>query len=407
MLYNFFYLVILLLALPYLLIALLFSQNLRNLICHRIKSCFFLPNLPASSTKNLIWIHAASVGEVAIARQLQKELKANFLLTCNTLSGLKQAKQFNPISFIAPLDFSWIIQKWITKLKIKGLILIEAELWPNMILKVAKTHPVALINGRSSLKKQSGLYRVLYRFLLAEFSLILAANETSFNFYRSLINKNKVDYYGNIKFSLTTPPNFNSINLKKLFPKNALVFVAASLQPEEIPIILKAYDLAKKQLANLYLVLIPRHPEKKKKFQQQLKQRDYQLLLNPSKINQKIILVPLLGVLHNWYKNADTVFVGGSLCNRGGQNIIEPISYKKITATGTNSQSFDFAIQLFLKCNAITKVSSAAELSKFIIKSLTEPESFQLGLIKAQKIIKEQRKTLIKTVDKLKNLYQI
>ena len=70
-------------------------------------------------------MHAASVGEVDLVRLLQEKWKTPYFITTNTLSGLTQAKKFNPHSFLAPLDFSWSIKNWFKKIKIKGLVLIE------------------------------------------------------------------------------------------------------------------------------------------------------------------------------------------------------------------------------------------------------------------------------------------
>ena len=118
--------------------------------------------------------------------------------------------------------------------------MIEAEIWYNTISLAAKKCPVALVNGR--VKKKEGLNRILYKKLFSQFSLILASNQSTYDFYRSLKldeqqQKTKVAYSGNLKFASSTKTYLNSIQkkqlLKKLFPikTGAKLFLAASLQP--------------------------------------------------------------------------------------------------------------------------------------------------------------------------------
>ena len=294
--------------------------------------------------------------------------------------------------------------------------MIEAEIWYNTISLAAKKCPVVLVNGR--VQKKEGLNRILYKKLIRQFSLILASNQSTYDFYRSLKldeqkQKTKIAYSGNLKFASSTKNHLNRIQkkqlLKKLFPikTGAKLFLAASLQPEELPIILDAYFQAQKKIHSLYLVLIPRHLEKKELFLKQLPKNTQVITKHlPKKIAQKILFIPLLGVLKDWYANADSIFVGGSLCARGGQNIIEPLSFGVPTATGYNTQNFEFAMKLFLPITSICKVNNAVELSNFIVQSLQKPASFQKGLTLAQKIIAEQSSSLSYTVEELKKVYQ-
>ena len=210
MFFNIVYIFIFLLLSPIFLFKICVSSNFRKIFFYRLKASFFTPQVFSSQVfrnKNLIWMHAASVGEVQLIQLLQEKWQTPYFITTNTLSGLAQAKKFNPHSFIAPLDFSWAVQNWLTKIKIRGLVLIEAEIWYNTISLAAKKLPVALINGR--VQKKKGLNFRLYQKLLTQFSLILASNQSSYNFYLSLSkntekkveksknNKPKITYSGN------------------------------------------------------------------------------------------------------------------------------------------------------------------------------------------------------------------
>ena len=427
MLFNIFYIVIFLLLFPFFLLKSCVSTSFRKIFFYRLKASFFIPQVFSSQIlrdKNLIWMHAASVGEVDLVRLLQEKWQVPYFITTNTLSGLAQAKKFNPHSFIAPLDFSWAVQNWLTKIKIRGLVLVEAEIWYNTISLAAKKCPVTLINGR--VQKKQGFNFRLYQKLLKQFSLILASNQSSYNFYLSLSkntekkvdksknHKPKIAYSGNLKFASSVATKPTPIQkqklLKKLLPTKsttkAKLFLAASLQPEEIPIILEAYFLAQQKISDLYLVLIPRHLEKTALFFKQLPKNTQVISKHPPEnISQKILFIPLIGVLKDWYANADSVFVGGSLCARGGQNIIEPLCFGTPTATGWNNQNFEFAMQLFLNSNSICEVHNATQLSNFIVKSIQQPALFKKGLDEAQKIISRQSSALPYSVRELKRLY--
>ena len=161
MLFNIFYIVIFSLLFPFFLLKSCISTHFREIFFYRLRSSFFVPRVFSSQalrSKNWIWMHAASVGEVDLVRLLQEKWKTPYFITTNTLSGLTQAKKFNPHSFLAPLDFSWSIKNWFKKIKIKGLVLIEAEIWYNTISLAAKKCPVALVNGRVKKKKDSTAY---------------------------------------------------------------------------------------------------------------------------------------------------------------------------------------------------------------------------------------------------------
>ena len=135
---------------------------------------------------------------------------------------ISPSKKFNPHSFIAPLDFSWAIQNWFKKIKIKGLVLIEAEIWYNTISLAAKKCPVVLVNGR--VQKKEGLNRILYKKLIRQFSLILASNQSTYDFYRSLKldeqqQKTKIAYSGNLKFASSTKNHLNTYSKKTTLKK--------------------------------------------------------------------------------------------------------------------------------------------------------------------------------------------
>ena len=374
---------------------LLFSYK-KKIFFLKIKNSFITP----TSTKKKIWFHAASVGEVELVKKVTYYLQKDFFITTNTLDGLKQAKIFQKHSYIAPFDFCFSIFLWKKNMKPCGLVLIEAELWANLISIMAKNTPLALINARTTPKTSN---KIIYKTLLPKFQLVIASTDKTAMFYRSLVQSPKIHQFGNLKFFMEE----NTIRkpLKKYFTKNQSIFLASSLQPEEIPIILAAIHRVWKINQNIFLVLIPRHPQKKKKFLRYLEKEDFQTINThpPKTIKKNILFLPLLGILKDWYTSADSIFVGGSLCNRGGQNMIEAIRYGIPTATGYNTKNFAFAMKLFLSKKAIVEVHNEKDLAIFIENSITHPEKFFAQ--RATKIIKEQEKSLPKTIELLNKTF--
>ncbi len=383
--------------------ALLFSKN-RSFYFQKIKNTF----CPPSCQQARLWFHAASLGEVQLVKKITQNWNINFFITTNTLGGLHQAKTFQPHSYASPLDFAFAISLWKKRMRAKGLVLIEAELWANLVGIMSKNHPVCLINGRVHPQKmQSSCNKIIYKELLAKFTLVTASSNKVYKFYLSLTNNPHIYSNGNLKFYNHQKQSPDS--LRKIFPKNAFVFVAASLQAEELPIILAAFKKISHTKKLTYLVIIPRHPDKQKQFLKQLQGCAFQKLShhpNQKQVNRQILFVPLLGVLPAWYACADSIFVGGSLCNRGGQNMIEALNYTKPTATGYNTKNFEFAMELFLASNSIVKVHNTQELVEFLKNCINNPTAFHANLLKAQRIIAKQSKALPKTVAMLAKIYK-
>lgn len=374
----------------------LFFSAQKKFFFLKIKNTFITP----TCIKKKIWFHAASVGEVELVKKITYYLQKDFFITTNTLDGLKQAQLFQKHSYIAPFDFCFSIFLWKKNMNPCGLVLIEAELWANLVSVMAKNTPLALINARTTPKL---INKIIYKKLLPKFQLVIASTENTATFYRSLVQNLKIYQFGNLKFFMQQTPIQQS--LRKYFAKNKFIFLASSLQPEETPIILAAMHEVWKTNQDIFLVLIPRHPQKKKEFLQYLKNEDFQIIEThpPKKIKKRILFLPLLGILKDWYASADSIFIGGSLCNRGGQNMIEALGSGVPTSTGYNTKNFAFAMKLFLAKKAIIEVHNEKDLVVFIQNSIAHPEKFFPQ--RAIKIIKQQEGSLPKTIQLLNKTF--
>ena len=255
-------------------------------------------------------IHFSSIGELNSINYLVKNLSnKKILLTCSTLSSYNLAKKkYQKYSIIfLPLDFKWNINKFLNLIKIKKIIWIDSEIWPNW-LTISKRKEIKniLVNGRLSDKSFSRwmIFSSFSRLLGSQYSVIIAKSLEDKKKFEVIFDRN-VFYFGNLKF-------YQKLNLKNN-KKNIICF--ASIHREE-------YEKVLKIIENLNLnsieqiIIIPRHIHFSSKLKSIIKD-DYQ---------NKVLIIEKFGENNSFYENSKLTFMGGSLFEHGGQNPIEPLS---------------------------------------------------------------------------------
>lgn len=353
-----------------------------------------IPDLKADMSKKRIWVHGASVGEVSLAIKLIREWQKSerpetFILTTNTLTGLEIARREKDIpSLIAPFDFSFLIRRFLNKSGVRGLILMETEIWPNMIPLSAKKGRIAIVNGRLSDKhiKKYLRFRFFFKKILNKISIVLAGDQQSEErFVQIGIEQEKVRFFGNLKFEL--PPENPTEILEKIRTEYSLksdqpLMVAGSIQPEEVPVIYKAWKESRKSSSNLRLIMIPRHPDKREAFTKELSALNATWYTASREASEKqkadpdsIQIIDLMGVLKAWYGLADIIFVGGSLCNRGGQNMLEAVALKKAVCIGPFATNFQQEVTILQSGKSLEIVHNETEMAAFIQKMINYPQA--------------------------------
>ena len=381
--FSFIYFLIISALSPLLIVKFLFNKTFRSWIIKKSRS----PVNKNFENSAHIWIHAASVGEVTLAisfikKYFEKSISSKFILTTNTFSGLKSARKHKNISTcLAPFDFCLLIKKFLKNWNIHGLVLVETEIWPNTIQLASKIGPVFLLNGRLS-DRNINKYRYISKLLDPIFNNITeiySGDLISHNRFIELgFSPLKIKFKGNLKFSLANDMNcFSNIKIRKKYnlSENSKVFVAGSIQPEELDVLLPVWLKITKEFPNSKMVLVPRHLEKLHLFKDRF--RNLPVSYQHSSINLgldiRVFFLPKIGILRNLYCIADTVFVGGSFCNRGGQNMLEAIVFKKPVSVGPYATNFKQEIELIEKNNGIKVVKKAFELEKFIRNCFENP----------------------------------
>ncbi len=360
-----------------------------------------------SFSQKLIWIHAVSVGEIMGISKLIKELsqRYNLLISTITDTGQKIAlEKFKnlPVEVIyLPFDCPFAINRTLTAFNPSALIIVETEIWPNLILTVSKKIPVFLINARLSDKsfKRYGKIKFFISPIIKKFSIIAVQNEEYKKKFEALgVSSEKILVTGNTKFDIEIP--FISFPWENLLPKP--VIIAGSTHFPEEKLILETF-LKIPYRGSLFIV--PRHPERYKEVETTIKDliksKKEIFFLKLSKISnlefpQKIskffkliILVDQIGILAPLYRICDIAIIGGSFIPHGGQNPLEAIYWKKPVIFGPFMDNFPF-VQEFLKEKACIQTSSnnlSNTLETFIKNEDLRTEISE----KAYKLLKEKR----------------
>lgn len=359
---------------PFILIYLIFSPKKFKFFISR----FFQDITFLKQDKSYIWIHCSSVGEVNLTDSLIKEINKKFnnyiLITTFTDTGFNTAQtkyMNNPDIFILkfPFDDYFIIKKILNYIKIKYLVLIETEIWPNLINLNYKNSKIFMVNGRIS-NRSFPRYKKLIFILKPLFSKIqyfCMQTEDDKNKIISLgADPKKVFTTGNLKFDISFEIYSESEKetLKsKINNNNRKIFVAGSTREGEDSIIINVF----KKLTSTLLVIVPRHLERVEDIEKLLldsnlsfkKYSDIQKDFNNE--NYDVIIVDKMGLLRMFYAIADITFVGGTLVNIGGHSLLEPLFYGNTPIFGPYLQNVKDISNDILTLNLGYKVTNEDE----------------------------------------------
>ncbi len=374
-----------------------------------------------------LWLHAVSVGEVNLLAPLVKLIELEqpqwqLYLTVGTVTGYELAQKKYPhvtLSY-APLDFSWAVARAIERIQPDLVVLVELEVWPNLIAGVTKPGiPLAVINGRLSERSFRGYRR--FRWLLGStfqrLSLVAAQTEEYAERFRALGSSN-VSVTGSLKFdnapSDRTLPAIQHLRAWAGWNGGETIFVAGSTGEPEEALALDTYATLREEHPKLRLVIVPRHPERFDEVARLIEARKYVCQRRSttgtggltSAAQDAVILVDVIGELGHWWGTADIGFVGGSLNDRGGQNMIEPAAYGVATCFGPNTRNFRDIVALLLAADAAVVVPDGPGLTEFVQRCLADRRwASQLGE-RAAAFAKSQQGATTRTLSSLRELVQ-
>ncbi len=365
--------------------------------------------------KDVIWIHAVSVGEVNSAIPIiegLRKLHPDKLLVISTVTktGNQTAEKISKddeLVIYLPLDISFIVKKVIHFINPKVFIIVETEIWPNLIFALSnKNIPIALVNGRISPSSYRGykIVRFLIKPVLEKINLFcMQTKQDALRIISLGAEPDNVKITGNTKFDIET--NFKSIekDIDNLADKLKLkeddqVLIAGSTHYSEEKILFSCYSKLLINKPNLKMIVAPRHIDRIKKIEKQAEAFGFKpikftelITHHPHKQDTKLIIVDVMGKLKTLYALATVVFIGGSFAKIGGHNMIEAASFSKAIIFGPYVYNFQNIAENLINNNAAYKVNDEKELYDKINQLLLHhKEREQLGE-NAHKAIEDSR----------------
>ncbi|MFL2902971.1 MAG: 3-deoxy-D-manno-octulosonic acid transferase [Candidatus Pelagibacter sp.] len=344
------------------------------------KFCLFSKR---NNSKETIWIHGASVGEILsvipIIKALENDKKIKkILLTSSTTSSASVILKYKfkkTVHQYYPLDVNFLTKFFISYWKPKIAIFIESEVWPNMYKNLyRKKIPLILLNARIT-NKSFNRWKFFPNFSKKIFNKITLAlpqnNETKK--YLQLLGVKNIKIAGNLKyFGNFEKRNFQN-NLKNKFYKRN-VWCAASTHNKEEIFIGRVHSELKSEIKNLITIIIPRHINRRESIINEISRigLKYQLHSENRKIkkNTDIYLVDTYGEAIKFYLLSKLTFLGGSVIKHGGQNPLEPAREGNYILHGPNISNFKEVYEMLSFLKIAKKINSIKEMKKIILKRI-------------------------------------
>ena len=386
--YNF----LLYLISPFLIIKLISNAIYRksglNFICSRL--ALFNHKINGDS----IWIHASSIGEAKLAIKVYEKLQLKynnylFIITTSTSSSATLIKKLegNIKHLYLPVDFYLSMSRFIKSINPKICIILETEIWPNLINICKKNNiPTVIINARLSKKtlNTNKILKNIYKKSLPLITKILCKSDREKNNYITLgADSSNTKTIGNLKFCETEN---NEIKSNLIGRKYVL---AASTHPgEEREIITEWLRVHEKKLL---LVVVPRHPERLGDILSDLPLAMIKIAIRsknePIKKDTQIYIADTYGELDSFIQHSEFVFMGGSLVDHGGQNFLEAASHGKTIIVGPYMYNFIDETEEFLKANSMIMVKNSKTLKHVFERLIKSKQRRELFGINAKKIL--------------------
>ena len=369
----------------------------------------------AVAGRQVVWVHAVSVGEVLAATRLVAELEAalgaGWVVVVSTTTATGQAlarERFGAARvFYYPLDFAWAVRATLRALQPKMLVLMESELWPRMLVECGRARvPVAVVNARVSDRSYARGMRVraVWGRVLRRVDLFLAQSEED---ARRLVamgaRVEAVRAIGNLKYDVRAAKKSRVAELIREAAAGRPIVVAGSTvdgryASEEQIFLQEGMGPLWGSYPDTLLVLAPRHPERFDEASELATHfgssvRATQLLQRGegTALTERIVVLDTIGDLAAVYGVADVAFVGGSFVERGGHNPLEPAQFGVPVVMGTSYENFRDVVGKMIAEDGIRIVQDKAELETALVELLTNREAARAMGERGRRVFEEQR----------------
>lgn len=379
-----------------------------------------------------IWLHAVSVGEALSSVALAKKLKERYpkrplVVSTTTITGHAIARERMPFAdavIYFPLDWAFCVKRALAAVKPALVIVLETEIWPNFLREAGRAGvPIVFVSGRISdrsfVRYQkwfgiAGFYlRPLMKSALGFGAAFLMQSERDAERIRALgAPAEKAFASGNVKYDQELPmatPLAEWLEREVSESKRRPLIVAGSVVANEEPLALIAFGVLQGEHRDALLVLAPRKPERFGDAEQYIED-SHQKFIKRSQLGVAlpsgaqtngefsklppgiaVVLLDSIGELASLYRIADGVFVGGSLVESGGHNILEPAAFGKVPVFGTSMENFAEMSQRFIAAEAAIQVESPEDAGVTWIELLRQPDRMKRMGDTAKRLVEESR----------------
>jgi 3-deoxy-D-manno-octulosonic-acid transferase len=375
--------------------------------------------------KNTLWVHAVSVGEVQAALPLIEALLKRFhqyplLVTTMTPTGSQRVQELfsHRVAHVyLPYDLPSAMTRLLNRIHPRLLILMETELWPNLLFCCHQRKvPVILVNARLSAPSARG-YQRLGRFIsetINYLTLIATQTEADAQRFASLgVPSEKLQVTGNIKFDLQLPEKLaeHAKRLRQQWGIDRPVWIAASTHEGEEEIVLEALARVKQVYKDLFLILVPRHPERFNPVAKLCEHYGYMIARRGrgqiSTLMTDIYLGDTLGELLLLYATADVAFIGGTLVPIGGHNLVEPMALGLPLIIGTHTFECEEISQQLITMGIAQQVQNVDELTEALMMYLSDTSRCHQISEQARLFIQQNRGALARLLNLIEWIHRI
>jgi 3-deoxy-D-manno-octulosonic-acid transferase len=366
--------------------------------------------------RDVVWIHAVSVGEARAAESLVRLIRAawphkKIVVSTVTPTGFAIAKRIlkeNEVVFFAPLDISFAVRRFLSAVGPGLLIIMETEIWPNLIRLAKKRGScVVIVNGRISDRSflRYGRVRPFLRSTFKKIDLFCMQNQEASQRIVALgAPGDKVRVTGNIKFDISSDlKESSSLGRLKQALCGCLLFIAGSTHDNEEEGILEMYKSLVKDFPSLRLLIAPRHLERIDQIRRIIRLQGLQavnlsaLLADFSLGAGQVVVVDTIGDLSALYRLCDVAYIGGSLVPKGGHNPIEPALFGKPILFGKHMDNFREIRDIFIREKAAVEAENFAALEYEVRKLLASPSQRKALSDAARSLIDSNRGAALRT----------
>ncbi len=405
---RYFYTVLLIALIPFILLRLLIRGRKAPAYRQRWSERFGF--FSHEQTQPTIWVHAVSVGEVQAAVPLVEALKLRYpqypiVITTMTPTGLAQVKKnfSDTISFgHLPYDLPGAVKLFLRRTKPAIAIVMETELWPNLFYMCKKRNiPLLIANARLSPRSTRGYKRIrpFVAQVLKNVACVAAqSTEDADRFIELGVPSDRVMVTKNIKFDSVPLPK-RELQVRAFRDALGLqrkIWIAASTHAGEDELVLEAYRKILDDLPDLVLLLVPRHPERFDDVARLASKRGFVVdrrsgATGLGRKQTQVFVGDSMGELMFYYQVSDLAFVGGSLVETGGHNVLEPAAVGVASLVGPYTFNFKEITQHMIAAGALVQVESTEQLASRVADLINNDSDRQAIATRAGEVIAQNR----------------